>query len=278
VDPRALLGYLVREERAAVDPASGRVIAGHFGAGLYILGDVLGLGTQVRIDAALYDRDRADEAVAEGTVEGEAVRLSRMVNQLAVQLLGGKLQDAGDRLARLASATTDSLEALKAYLQGESSLRRRAWRRALEEFQRAVAVDTSFALGYYRLSWAAAFNPPEVELMNHAAAQAVRYKDRLSEVDARLVDAFWAFVRGAGAEADRLYRMRVRSHPDDVEAWYMLAENVIHHGPRMGLPIMESRAAFEQVLRLEPDDYGATLIHLTHNAAGEGKHEEIAAL
>ena len=157
VDPRALLGYLAQRDVDAVDPTQSRAAAGGLGAGLYVLGDILDLGDRIRIDAALYaTADGTDEAIAPATVEGEAAGISGLVDELATQLLAGRRLGPGGRLTRLASVTTSSLEALKVYLEGEIDFRHARDNRGIEGFQRAVAIDSTFALAYYRMSIAAA--------------------------------------------------------------------------------------------------------------------------
>ncbi|MGH9262103.1 MAG: tetratricopeptide repeat protein, partial [Acidimicrobiales bacterium] len=55
----------------------------------------------------------------------------------------------------LASVTTPSLPALKAYLEGESLLRRGEFRGAIAAYEHALEADSLFALGYFGLFRAA---------------------------------------------------------------------------------------------------------------------------
>jgi tetratricopeptide (TPR) repeat protein len=48
---------------------------------------------------------------------------------------------------------------------------------------------------------------------------------------------------------------------DNVEAWFQLGETLFHYNPVRGRPVAEARDAFGQVLRLDPDHWGA-LWHL----------------
>jgi len=277
VDPRALLGYLAQRDVDAVDPTQSRAAAVGLGAGLYVLGDILDLGDRIRIDAGLYATvDGTDEAIVPATVEGEAAGISGLVDELATQLVAGRRMGPGGRLTRLASVTTSSLEALKVYLEGEIDFRQGRENRGVEGFQRAVAIDSTFALAYYRMSIAAAWAGRN-ELAHDAAARAYALRDRLSERDVRLLDALRAFLRGDVDTAESLYRASVTTYPDDVEAWYMLGETLIHFGSLRGRSMTESREAFENLLRFEPD-HQSGLFHLAQVALREAKYDELDSL
>src|SRR5207244_4500122 len=68
------------------------------------------------------------------------------------------------------------------------------------------------------------------------------------------------------ANAVDLYHSAIRERPSSVEAWTELAEAQFHGNPMRGRPIAESRDAFEQVLKLEPTHFAATM-HLARLAA-----------
>jgi len=277
VDPRALLGYLAQRDVDAVDPTQSRTAAVGLGAGLYVLGDILDLGDQIRIDAGLYATvDGSDDAIAQATVEGEAAGISGLVDGLATQLLVGQRLGPSGRITRLASVTTGSLEALKVYLEGEIDFRQGRDNRGVEGFQRAVEIDSTFALAYYRMSIAAAWADRQ-ELAHSAAAEAYVLRDRLNERDVRLLEALRAFLRGDVDTAESLYRANVTTYPDDVEAWYMLGETLLHFGSLHGRSMTESRDAFENLLRFEPD-HSSGLFHLAQVAWREGKLDELDSL
>ncbi len=276
VDPRALLGRVSRSGGRPSDPREAADIAREFGAGLYVLGDILDVGGTLRIDGALYSLERGTEAVAQGTAQGAAASISELIDELAAQLITGQRLGPGGRLTRLASVTTASLDALKAYLEGEIDFRQGRDNRGVEGFQRAVALDSTFALAYYRMSVAAAW-AGRADLATSAVQSAQRYRNRLSERDARLVDALQAFLRGNATAAEGLYLASVSTYPDDVEAWYMLGETRRHFAPLHGGSILDSRDPFEQVLRYEPE-HVSSLFHLAEVAAKEGAREELDSL
>ncbi len=275
VDPRALLGHLAREEGVDLDPEQGRVIATHFGAGLYVLGNIVAAGSRIRLHATLYDAAAAPLARADVTGSSEQ-GLFDMVDSLARALLGRQETGPGARLTNLAARTTECLPALKAYLRGECEFRAGRYFQALDSFQNAAAEDTGFALAWYRLAAAAAATA-NLPLAREASEQAHQSRDRVAAHDRLLIDAQGAWLRGAADEAERLYAAALSTHVDDIEAWFLLGDVLFHHNPRRGRPMAEARAAFERALGYEPDHL-SSLVHLARIAAFEGRDAELEAL
>ncbi|MGI9075893.1 MAG: protein kinase domain-containing protein [Gemmatimonadaceae bacterium] len=275
-DPRAVLA-VARAGREVFDPMHASALAERLGAGLFVLGDVVEAGGKVHLSAALYEVKGSGTTAPSASVEGSAADVLALVDQLTTQLLSRRGKGLSTPVGSISSVTTSSLPALKAYLEGESLFRGGQFASAVEAFQRAVTLDTAFALAYYRLSVAAEWNG-EPERTLRAAEQAVVYGERLSEHDRRLLDAFLAFRHGAAVEAERLYRAILGTYPHDLEGWMQLAEVQFHYGPMTsGRSISESREAFERVLALEPEHIGA-LFHLARVAVVEGQHAELDSL
>jgi DNA-binding SARP family transcriptional activator/TolB-like protein len=271
VDPEALLGRLARRASPVRSPEEAEDVAARFGAGQYLLGNVLESGNQIRLRAALYDRERGNEPVARAAVEGGSSELFALVDRLTAQLLAQGKRGPGERLARVAATTTESLDALKNYLAGERELRAGRYVPALEAFQAAVQLDTAFSLAYYRQSLAAEWLGRD-SIAQRAAEAAARFDARLSEHDRRLVHALVARRAVDLTQAERLYREVVDNYPDDVEAWLQLGELLFQGNPLRGRSSTESRTAFERVLALDPENEEA-LVHLARIAAIEGRRE-----
>jgi tetratricopeptide (TPR) repeat protein len=147
---------------------------------------------------------------------------------------------------------------------------------AAEAFQRAVAIDSAFALAWYRLSVAWEWLTRH-DLVREAAEKAFRHSGRLSEHDRQLFEAAVATRNGDPARAEELYRAILANYPDDVEAWSQLGEVLHHYGPLEGRPMSAAREAFERVLFYEPDEVTA-LVHLVRTAAREGNRTQLDSL
>jgi tetratricopeptide (TPR) repeat protein len=274
VDSRALLSRIAHDAESAADPARAAAIARRFGAGLFVMGDVVEADGRLRVAAALYATDEWTEPVAEAAAEGDDA--FALVDEIATQLLAGVEGGPGARVRRIAAVTTTSLPAFRAYLAGEAEFRHGSFEPAFEAFRRAVELDTLYAMAYYRLSVAAEWLT-RAEPAQEAAEKAYRYSSRLSERDTRLLEAFLAWRRGAHGEAERRYRAIVGTYPTDVEAWFQLGEIQYHGNPLHGRSSAESREAFERVLSFEPND-ATSIIHLVRIAAAEGRHADMDSL
>lgn len=278
VDPRALLAFVGPREGAEEGPrppADGQAVARRFDATLFLAGSVVEAGGRLRIRAALYDVDGRLQAEATSEL-GDEGQLFGLVDEVARELIGSRYAGRRERLTRLAAATTSSVSALKAYLEGERALREGHFDVALESFGRAVAQDSAFALAWYRLAVAAEWTVRPA-IAGEAAERAIELAGTLPEHDRLLVTAWHAFASGDAGGAERIYRQILDGYPDDVEAWLQLGEVLFHYGPLEGRPLSGGRAPFARALSLEPAHDGA-LLHLARIAAREGAHAELRGL
>jgi DNA-binding SARP family transcriptional activator/tetratricopeptide (TPR) repeat protein len=268
VDSRAVLGISGQLRETPPDQL-GQQVAERVGAGIYIVGDIVEAAGRIRIAASAYRASEPDRPLVRADVEGSTSKLFELVDGVAGRLLTGLNPGPYEQLTKVAAATTGSLAALKAYLDGERLFRQGNFQPAARAFQRAVVEDTTFGLAYYWLS-VASWWADDSEAIDSSAAMAVRYGTRLPERYQRLFLAWEAFLRGDPVEAETIYRQIVELEPENVEAWLQLGEVRFHSGPRRGQPMRAARPAFEQVLFFEPEHTSA-LLHLARIAAHESQ-------
>jgi tetratricopeptide (TPR) repeat protein len=270
VDPRLVLGVAQRDgARGVIDPASGRQLVQQLNADLYVLGSVVQVGSQLRLDASVYDARDGSEAVVQSSAEGPADSVLSLLDRLAAEMLAAHPETSGARLSRIALVTSSSLTALKAYLRGVTHLRAARYREAADAFQIAIDADSAFALAWYQLGIAADWLQI-TELSRESTRQALRYADRLSERDRLLLEARGAVVIDTDpAEGERRYRAIIGTYPTDVEAWSQLGELLLHWGPRSGQPLESAREPWTRLLELEPDRPNA-LVHIARIEAVAG--------
>jgi tetratricopeptide (TPR) repeat protein len=171
--------------------------------------------------------------------------------------------------------TTRSLPALKAYLDGERMFRAGHLDSAMSALRRATEQDSTFALADYRYVSVEQWTPraPSREVFERA----MRHQNRLPERYRLLLRAKEAYLwRGAAAEAESLYRVVLRSHPDDAEAWFDLGVVLWHYAAPWGRPIAEAREALERSITLVPRDFPA-YVQWLWLIGTEGRHAEVAA-
>lgn len=275
-DPRAVVGVATQIGKGAPNLEQGRRIAERVGAETYVIGDIVEGAGHVRIGAAVYRRGSPARLLARAKVEGSTSQLFELVDGLAGRLLSGLNPGPYEQLTRVAATTTNSLPALKFYLEGERLFRNGAFHPAARAFQRAINEDTTFALAYYWLS-VASWWADDSKAIDSAASRSVQFGGRLSERGRRLFQPWDAFLRGDAPGAERIYRQIVGLEPENVEAWLQLGEVLFHSGPRRGYPMAAARRPFERVLFFEPEHTSA-LLHLARIAASEGRTAELDSL
>jgi len=271
VEPRTLTGVVDRQGDLTLEVA--RSLGRRFGAGLLVMGDLLQVGEDLKISATLYG---ADERVrASRTVQGPNADLFELVDQLAAALLVEIAEAGAPRVNRIAGVTTGSLAAYKAYLAGDEAYRHGRYQPAIAAFQRAVDLDTTFALAYYRLSLAAEWNLLG-DLSQRAAESAVRHASRLSDRDRQMLAAFLMRRSGDNARAEKAYREVLGTYPDDLDALIDLGEILFHANPLRGRSFREAEQAFGRVLEFDPS-HSTTLLHMARIMARDGRLAEMDA-
>ncbi|MEE8487343.1 MAG: hypothetical protein V3S56_04180 [Gemmatimonadota bacterium] len=266
VDGQTILRIADREGYAPGNRASAVSVASVFGAGLYVVGEIVEAAGRMQVSAALHRVD-AEAPLAEATIDGGVDEVFEIVDELTARLLSGLREGSAARVQRIATVTTASVPALKAFLEGEEHFRHGQFGQAVESFRRATQEDSLFALAYYRLSLSAEWNFAN-RLSLGAAENAVALSDRLSDRDQRILDAYLTRRKGDNAAAAVKYRSILGTYPDEMEAWLDLSEILFHANPLTGRSFTESQETLERVLEFDPS-HSTALIHLARVAAYE---------
>jgi serine/threonine-protein kinase len=249
VDPRAVLKRWNGSRGGAGGDLEGALKVGReVKAGSVVVGSAVSTGHRVRLSADLYSI--GGERIARAQVDGSSDSVLPMVDRLSVALLRDVWRSREPLPSiRIAGLTTDSIEALRAYLQGEQYYRRLVFDSALAAYTRAVEVDSTFALAHLRrgltFGWTGGYGSPP---STAAAEAAMRFAGRLPPRERRLLNAYHLFDLGKPRAIDSL-RAFVADYPDDMEGWYNYGEALFHlrgFAPSSPDTIV---AAFDRVLR-----------------------------
>lgn len=238
---------------ANADLETSLAVARSAGARYAVSGSVIPAGSNLRMSADVYDV-RSGEVLEHARSEGPADSVLALVDRLSIGVLRSLVSgsEAASSAMSLARVATGSIEAYKAYLEGEALYRRGDFEGAIPLFQRAVEADSTFALAHYRLGLAYGWTPAVgTGLGPESFERAVRHSERLPPRQANLVRAENLRIRGS-MEAFDLLRRAVQQHPEDPEAWYLLGEAYIHNGDALPVSADAAEEAFARAVSLDP--------------------------
>jgi len=265
-------GSLLRRSNIAspadLDFDAARRMAREAKVGTMVLGDIRRLGDSVAVEAKVHDV-RTGERIATEIVRAAADADPRpLFDSLAARILSISGAPAGPRPG-LVAQTTRSLDAYREYLAGSTALQRYEIDSATAHLQRAVALDSTFALAYIQLvnadGWAGlrAERAGRRGLVAKAEAHSATLPLRLRT----LVQYHAAYEDGNLRRARELARELIARDSTDVEAWYQLGEAEWHDGS-MGFPHADTVGdlgnalhAFRTTLRLD-SSYTLAYVHI----------------
>jgi tetratricopeptide (TPR) repeat protein len=189
-------------------------------------------------------------------------------------LLDALGRDAGALASE--NLTTESLPALRHFLEGERLFRTAQFAESVRSYELALAEDSTFVLAMARVSDAYGWleNVGSDEGLRWGT-EALEHVDELPPRLALYVRANDALINGSAAMLPDL-RAAVGRYPDDPEAWFLLAETIFHlPGPAM-VPIEEAARAFEEAVALDPG-FTPYLQHVADMAIMMGDREKAQA-
>jgi serine/threonine-protein kinase len=231
-----------------------RRLAREAGVWTVVLGDFSQVGDSLHLTARVFDVATGQrEDVAEVTAPASADPRPSF-DQLASKLLDISGAPGGVQ-ADLAAATTPSLEAYQAYLSGLDRLNRWELGAAQRNFQRAVTIDTTFGLAYYKLAltrgWLVGTGDSVAQF---SIDRALLYSQQLPAHDRAVITAYRFFLLGQNAAARNIYEQLLARNPGDPDAWYGLGDAWYHDAKgRTDVDWTQSLRAFRRALALAPD-------------------------
>jgi serine/threonine-protein kinase len=256
---------VIRRWSGRGDPTSAAALGRATGAGLAVYGQLIGTGPDsVRLSATLLDVN-TQRKLGEIELIGASSRVDRLADSLTRGLLRELDRTRPIGATRIASIGSNSLPAVKAFLQGEQYLRRSEWDSAITSYEQAVAQDSNLALAYNRLSLAIGWLRSGADSLSRAyAIRAGQLNHGLAPRDSLLVagDSIRSVLFGQDQDtsywpdARRLVatmQEAIRRYPGDPSVWYNLGETYHHfgYGPGLERSPEETRQAFDRAIAID---------------------------
>ena len=256
---------VVRRWSGHADAPSAQALGQEMGARTVVFGGLVQAGADsVRLTATVLDV-QGPNVLGEIELRERTDRMDRLADSLTVRVLRelGRTRAIGS--VRSAPLGSRSLPALKAFLQGEQFLRRSDWDSSLVYHQRAIGLDSGFALAWSHAGMAAGWQHSAQDslsltyklragALNHGLAprdslivQAESIAAVVYAGPAQTSGRWWTYGRQLVEKLDDA----VRRYPNDPELWYMLGDARFHAGPLARLSPRASLEAFDRAIALD---------------------------
>jgi putative peptide modification system cyclase len=206
-----------RKPGTALDRAIASEIALRDGARAVILPTVSEVGGRVRVSAEVIDPHTQTTVYAESADGSGAASTLESIDTVTAALrgkLGEALESVEKTSAPLPQVSTGNLDALRAYALGVKAYAQGQSADALQYFQRAIQLDSQFALAYMG-SLRVEISAGHVDRAKPLLAEALSLRQRLPARDALYLDAWVAeFGPHSAKEAMEKWKLLAEIYPD----------------------------------------------------------------
>jgi len=254
VDAGAVLGaWRAAGLTAAASVARDTVVklAARLGAERVVVGSVVGSRQRAVLSATVLHVPQGTVS-AQATVSGPADSITTLIDRLAAQLL---VSEAGQDES-LAHYTSHSLPALQAFLAGQAAFRQHDYTDALQQYERALRRDSSFALAaLYKALTSDRLNLESSLRSGVRVAWTSResLNDRNQALLLALVGPRYPALP-TSAEQTAAWQRIVDLAPGNADTWYALSVRLLKDGAAAGLqdPRAQALAALRRALTVSP--------------------------
>jgi DNA-binding winged helix-turn-helix (wHTH) protein/tetratricopeptide (TPR) repeat protein len=219
------LQMMRRQAGERVTDSMAREICERAGVKAFITGSIVRIGSDHVITLAAVNGRTGDALARDQQTVPDAAGVLRAVGAAATTLrrnLGESIQSVERFDVSPEVATTASLPALRAFREGLRLMAADQSPKAVAFFQRAVELDSDFAIAYARLA-AVFVNLNDRRSAEWAAREAFLRRDRVSERERHEIDAkYYRDVTGEVSKAVEAMELGARLFPDDARAQNLL--------------------------------------------------------
>jgi serine/threonine-protein kinase len=258
VDHGRLHDLLARHDLSVGDDIGldmARRLAREAGAWTVVLGEFTPAGDSLHLTARVFDVASGKRVDVARVDDRPGADVRPLFDALAAKLLD--LSGAPNEIRiGLARSTTGSLEAFRVYLRGLEALNRWDLAGAQRDLERAIALDTTFGLAYYKLAltrgWLVGMDD---SVADRAILRATRYSAHLPSHERTVINAYRAFYGGEYTEARSLYQDLLARDSGDADAWYGQGEAWFHDtaGTNHAPAWTQALRSFKRTLALDPN-------------------------
>jgi tetratricopeptide (TPR) repeat protein/predicted Ser/Thr protein kinase len=253
-----ILRQMGKDSVTRIDESIGREICIRAGVNAMVSASIRKFGQLYTVDLKVLEPTKSEyifTAKEEGTGQES---IPAMLDRLSEKTRIGLKERAAEVRAQreeIASLTTSNLEAYQHYFQGEELINRLEFDKAEEEFRKAIALDSTFGLAYYRLGYSMQWN--QEVLAGEPLQKAMQYIDKIPEKERYMVRANQTQAQSGFAAALPILREMEEIYPDDKEMQFEIGDMSYHSGD-----LATAEEYFKKVLAVDPA-FQRALQHIT---------------
>ena len=214
------LKRMTRPPDTRLTPDIARELCQRAGSKAFITGSIASLGSQYVLGLKVVNCQNGDVLAEEQTTAAGKEKVLDSLGEAASKLrgeLGESLTTVQKFDVPLAEATTSSLEALKAYSMGDTTLAEKGDAPAVPFFKRAIELDPSFAAAYSSLSISYG-NLGQPSLALEYATKAYQLRDRVSEREKLSISANFFDATGEIEKRTQALELWLANYPRDASS------------------------------------------------------------
>jgi serine/threonine protein kinase/Tfp pilus assembly protein PilF len=253
-DVAKTLQQMTRPASTKLTPEVVRELCQRAASKAYIVGSIGSLGSEFVLALKAVNCQSGDSLAQEQVTAASKEKVLDSLGEAASKLrteLGESLATVQRFGVPLAQATTSSLEALKAYSLGNKAYNEKGTAAALPYLQRAIELDSNFAVGYTALGNGYA-SLGEVGRASEYYTKAFQLREHTSEREKLLITAqYYENVTGELDKAARTYQEGIASYPREAGVYGNLGLLFASQGQ-----YEKAAEMLRQAVRLAPDHVG----------------------
>jgi class 3 adenylate cyclase/tetratricopeptide (TPR) repeat protein len=266
-----VLKQMGNEDIGHIDESLGREIGLKANLNALAIASVRKFGEIYTTDVKILNPQK-DEYLFTASAEGRGQEcIPQVIDAISKKTRVGleeKLSEIQASNQRVSDITTINLEAYQHFFLGEELINKLRFKKAQEEFKKAIAQDPTFGLAYYRLAYAVDWERTQAVAKEYIE-KAMTLLHRIPEKERYLVRAMNENLeKGFGAGIDVLREME-SVYPNDKEMIYNIGDWSYHLGK-----YDTALEYLERVLLADPI-HDRALQHLTWTYRDMGKYDKM---
>ncbi|MFX0198056.1 MAG: protein kinase, partial [Candidatus Hodarchaeota archaeon] len=265
-----LLEQMGKEDVEIIDDDLGFELCRMDGIHAIVLGSYTKVGNMFATDVKVLDvatkqilksansKGKGEDSILETQID----ELSRDISR-GVGLSGRKIKETQQRIADI---TTTSVDAYNYFLRGREECEKLYWYDARQFLEKAVELDSTFAMAYLYLAWSSFAN---FKAKYEALEKAKAFSKRASEKERLYIEAAYASTVERNPEKRyRILQQMVKKYPKEKRVHYSLAS--YYRSKKLYDKAIDE---FNKALGLDPN-YGSAINGLGNTYAEMGNFEK----